>query len=105
MEAIFVGLCARFRLPPPTPQVRVGPYRADFTWLGPRLVVELDSRRWHGNDVNRVTDVQKERHIRRAGFEVLRFTWAEVVHAPFLVAKEIRAALRRLERLGVPSHP
>jgi very-short-patch-repair endonuclease len=99
MEAIFLGLCARFRLPTPLPQVHFGPFRADFTWHSHRLVVEVDSRRWHGNDVNRVTDVQKERHIRRTGYEVLRFTWAELVHTPAAVAAEIRAELRRREHL------
>lgn len=100
MEAIFVGLCARYRLPPPVAQVRFGPYRADFTWPSHRLVVELDSRRWHGNAVNRVTDVQKERHLRRTGHEVVRFTWAEVVHTPAAVAAEIRMELRAREHLA-----
>jgi very-short-patch-repair endonuclease len=95
MEALFIALCATRHLPAPTPQQWFGSYRADFTWHEHRLVVELDSRRWHDNDVNFLTDRRKERAIRAAGYEVLRFTWAEVVHEPARVAAEIRAAMRR----------
>ena len=96
MEALFLSLCAKHRLPPPQPQAWFGTYRADFTWHECRLVVELDSRRWHDNDVNFLTDRRKERAIRAAGYELLRFTWAEIVHEPARVAAEIRAAMARL---------
>lgn len=94
-EGRFVALCRRYRLPPPTAQYRFGELRADFAWPRLRLAVECDSRRWHDNDVNFLTDRRKERVIRAAGFELLRFTWAEVVHEPERVAAEIRAALAR----------
>lgn len=95
LEVRFVELCTRFRLPTPTPQFRFGSLRADFVFEQARVAVELDSRRWHGNDVNFLTDRRKERAIRAAGYELLRFTWAEVVHEPARVAAEIRAALAR----------
>lgn len=95
LEALFLALCTKFRLPAPQPQEWFGSHRADFTWHEHRLVVELDSRRWHDNDVNFLTDRRKERAIRAAGYEVLRFTWAEIVHEPAGVAAEIRAAMRR----------
>jgi very-short-patch-repair endonuclease len=98
MEAIFQALCAKYRLPTPLPQETFGPYRADFTWHEHRLVVECDSRGWHFNDVNYLADRQKERLIRAAGYEVLRFTYAEIVHRSALVAREIRAAVRRREQ-------
>jgi very-short-patch-repair endonuclease len=95
MEVLFLALCATHRLPEPLPQEPFGPYRADFTWHEYRLVVESDSRGWHDNDVNFLSDRRKDRAIRAAGYEVLRFTYAEIVHQPATVAREIRAALRR----------
>lgn len=98
-EVLFVTLCKRYRLPAPTPQLRFGDLRADFAWPRHRLAVECDSRRWHDNDVNFLTDRRKERVIRAAGFDLLRFTWAEVVHEPGRVAAELRATLARREHL------
>jgi very-short-patch-repair endonuclease len=101
MEVAFQALCARYRLPAPLPQEPFGPYRADFTWHEYRLVVECDSRGWHFNDVNYLSDRQKERLIHAAGYEVLRFTYAEIVHQPAVVADEIRAAMeRRGQKVG-----
>jgi very-short-patch-repair endonuclease len=95
MEVLFLAVCTHHRLPPPVAQEPFGPYRADFTWHEHRLVVECDSRGWHDNDVNFLSDRRKDRAIRAAGYEVLRFTYAEIVHQPAIVAREIRAALRR----------
>lgn len=99
-EALFVALCVKYRLPLPCPQVRFGRRRADFTWPHLRLVVECDSRAWHDNVVNHREDRAKERALKADGYELLRFTWAEVVHTPFEVAQEIRAALRRRGHLA-----
>lgn len=102
-EARFLAVCTRFRLPAPTPQLRFGSFRVDFAWERHRLAVECDSRRWHDNDVNHLTDRRKERLIRARGFELLRFTWAEVVHEPAVVAAEIRQALvARQAQLAIP---
>jgi very-short-patch-repair endonuclease len=98
-EVIFLEMCKRFRLPPPVPQFRFGEVRADFAWPLHRVAVECQSRRWHANDVNYVTDRRKARVIRAAGFELLPFTWAEVRYEPAAVAAEIRATLDRQAQL------
>lgn len=103
LEAIFVALCVKYRLPLPDAQTRFGRRRADFTWPRFGLVVECDGAAWHANAVNHRDDRAKERALRAAGYEVLRFTWAEAVHAPFAVAQEIRAAMRRRAHLSAPS--
>ncbi len=87
----------------PTPQVRFGAFRADFVFEEGRLAIECQSRRWHGNDVNHKTDREKARVIKAAGYELLPFTWAEIVYEPAMVAAEIRAALSRLAHLGASS--
>lgn len=100
LEVRFVELCVRHRLPMPTPQVRFGPFRADFVFESAKLAIECQSRRWHDNDFNYRTDREKARVIKAAGYELLPFTWAEIVHEPAKVAAEIRAALRRRAHLG-----
>ena len=102
-EAIFFEMCRRNRLPVPEPQVKFGNFRADFVFEEAQLAIECQSRKWHANDVNFVTDKQKERVIKAAGYELLPFTWAEVVYEPAVVAAEIRAALARRAHLGASS--
>ena len=98
-EAIFLAICMRYRLPLPEPQIRFGRRRADFTWPRYRIVVECQSRKWHDNEVKYQDDRAKQRALQAAGYIVLPFTWAEVVHTPAAVAAEIRAAMQRQERL------
>src|SRR5262249_39120353 len=42
LEAEFLDLCLRFRLPPPEVNVRIGQYLVDFLWRGTKVVVETD---------------------------------------------------------------
>lgn len=81
-EVIFLAMCVKYALPLPAPQVGFGRRRADFTWPEYHLIVECDSRQWHDNDVNFLEDRRKDRALKEAGYEVLRFTWAEVGHSP-----------------------
>ena len=98
-EARFFEMCRRFRLPRPRPQVWFGPFRADFVFEEARVAIECQSRRWHDNDVNFVSDRQKERAVKAAGHELLPFTWAEVVYETKALAAEIRATLDRRAHL------
>jgi very-short-patch-repair endonuclease len=98
LEERFLALCRRHRLPQPAEQVRSGQYRADFVWHDARLVVETDGRATHDNAVAFLDDRVRDRALRASGYDVLRFTWAEVVHRPAAVAREIRAAIERRRR-------
>jgi very-short-patch-repair endonuclease len=95
LEARFFELCARHRLPTPERQVAIGSYRVDFLWRDLKLVVETDGRETHDSDVAFLEDRVKDRALTRLGYEVLRFTWAEVTLRPGVVAAEVRAAIRR----------
>jgi very-short-patch-repair endonuclease len=95
LEARFLELCARHRLPKPETQWPIGRHRADFAWPGLRLVVETDGQGSHGGRVAFRDDRVKDRALKAEGWEVLRYTWGEVVHTPGEVAREIRAAIRR----------
>lgn len=98
-EALFLELCVAYGLPTPEPQVAIGARRADFVFHEARLVVECDSRRWHDNDFAFLDDRRRSRELQRRGYEVMPFTWAEVLHEPARVAAEIREALIRRTRL------
>lgn len=64
--------------------------RTDFCFEDARLVVETDGRLYHPDaDKDRVTS----NALCTAGWRVLRFTWAEVLHQPAWVLAQIRAAL------------
>lgn len=64
--------------------------RADFCFVEARLVVEVDGARWHQDPVR---DRERDNALACAGWRVLRFTWADVVHEPAKVLAQIRAAL------------
>jgi very-short-patch-repair endonuclease len=64
--------------------------RADFVFEGERLVVEVDGQKWH-QDVER--DRRRDNQLAALGWRVLRYRWAEVVHSPDVVLREIRQAV------------
>ena len=64
--------------------------RADFCFSGQRLVVETDGARWHPEPTR---DRGLDNRLAAAGWRVLRFTWAQVVHDPGPVLALITAAI------------
>ena len=95
LEARFMELCARRRLPLPEPQVRHGRVRPDFVWRELMLIVEVDGYEAHRGRVAFQEDRARDRALQADGYVVLRFTWAEVVRRPAQVAAELRRALAR----------
>lgn len=64
--------------------------RADSCFAGAHLVVEADGARWHPEPVR---DQGIDNRLAAAGWRVLRFSWAQVVHDPAAVLSLVRAAL------------
>lgn len=97
LEALFLDMCATHDIPRPQCQYEVAPYFADFTWHDVGLIVETDGRRAHEGWMARQHDIVKDRHLKaRTGYEVVHFTYAEVVRGPAPVAAEIRETRSRL---------
>lgn len=80
----------------------LGEIRADFGWEAEQLVGEFDGRVKYGrllkpgeetSDVV-VRERQRELAIERAGWSVVRFTWADI-HNPTLVVSRLQEALSR----------
>jgi very-short-patch-repair endonuclease len=81
-------------LPAPVLQHRVGPYRLDLAYPGLMLAIEYDGRE-HLTAERARRDLRREADLVRAGWLVLRFTAAEVVHRPRWMASEVRGELVR----------
>jgi hypothetical protein len=87
----------------PRPVAQVEIRRPDGTsvgrvdWLiGARVIVECDSKRWHGSWRRREADLRRDRELVALGYIVLRFTWDDVANHPDLVARDVLAALYAL---------
>ena len=98
LEAAFLELCVSSGLEIPEPQRRLLSYRVDFLWRGPRLVVEVDGYEAHRGRIAFQRDRAKDRRLKAAGYDVLRFTWAEVVGKQVMVRRELQAAHARRAR-------
>jgi Protein of unknown function (DUF559) len=84
---------------------RSGPGR--LLWRAERLIVETDSRRFHGHRSAFENDHLRDQHLTLAGFTVVRFTWRQVTREPGRVAHTVSGLLEKgrhppLARLARP---
>ena len=98
LEARFLDLVRRYRLPEPQRQAVLGDDRevagrVDFWFPDANLVVELDGRRYHSSLLDREEDARRDLVHLRAGRHVLRLTWHQVT------AEEKRVADALAQRL------
>lgn len=87
-------------LPPPDLQAWVGDEiepigRADFLWRAYRTVGEADGALKYANPSRAMAQLERDKRLREAGFEVVHFTWTEITRTPDEVAASILAAFRR----------
>jgi very-short-patch-repair endonuclease len=94
-EKALLRLIRDARLPPPETNVKFGRFEADFVWRDQRVIVELDSPTFHSGPGVFQRDREKDLVFRDAGFDVLRFTRAHVVHEPAMVLVRLVRALER----------
>ena len=88
--------CFHAVLQPPFPNVQVEgrSIRPDMLFWIPskedvRIVVECDGFEYHVNKDTFVTDRKRDRVLRKAGFDVLRFAGSEIYHHPAESASEL----------------
>jgi hypothetical protein len=77
-------------LPTPLLNVTVAGLQVDMFWPDWRLVVELDSRRFHDNPWAVERDRRRDTVLRKARCEILRVTHRRLVRAPDGVVADIR---------------
>jgi very-short-patch-repair endonuclease len=95
LERRFLRLCRRRGLPVPEVDVPVGEYVVDFLWREEGLIVETDSYRFHGGRAAFEYDYHRQARLNAAGFDVMRFTWRQVVYEPEEVVAAVRSRLGR----------
>jgi hypothetical protein len=69
--------------------------RADFLWRRYGTIGEADGAMKYASPNKAVAQLRRDRELRAAGFEVVHFTWDEIVRTPGQVAADLWAALRR----------
>ena len=94
LEARFLTLCRRHRLPQPGVNERVATYVVDFLWSEYRLIVELDGYRAHAGRAVFEADRARDVELKALGYDVLRFTWQQVTVRSADVARTVRRLLR-----------
>jgi hypothetical protein len=98
LETRLHALISRAGLPLPTAQFRP-PWlksvngRVDLAYVDERLIVEGDSRRFHGTPESFQADRHRDNLAQLAGWRILRFTWEDITRRPSYVVDSIRRAL------------
>jgi hypothetical protein len=77
---------------------RIG--RADFLWPEHRTIGEADGRAKYSDPDQPMRQLERDARLRAAGFEVVHFTWAQIMYEPEQVIASILAAFDRARRLG-----
>ncbi len=87
-------------------QMPIGPYFADFLCREWMIVVELDG---HSHDLRPEHDAARDRFMAHAGYQVLRFTNADVhgnvEGVATMIALAVEVARARHVRLSPNAHP
>jgi very-short-patch-repair endonuclease len=100
MEAAFLRLCRRHRLPRPVVNIRIAGFDVDFLWLERRLAVEVDGWDSHRTRSAFEADRARDTKLKLLGYEVVRFTWRQLTSDPATVAVALRELLQRPRPAG-----
>ncbi len=94
------------RFVPQVPLVDVGLYAVvDLADVDARIVLEAEGFEFHGTREGLYRDCRRYTELTVFGYEVLRFTWEDVMFHPDWVLWAIRAALARRLGEGIPTPP
>jgi very-short-patch-repair endonuclease len=93
LEAAFLALFARNRIPTPEVNPRIGHYEVDFLWRAERLIVEADTFTYHRGSVSFEDDHVRDLYLRQRGYAIRRFTDKQLEAEPERVVADIRGAL------------
>ena len=86
-------------LPPPELQVWAGDAeivgRVDFLWRRFRTIAEVDGLLKYADPARAIQQLERDKRLRDAGYEVVHFSWQEITQQPAYVATTVRTAFRR----------
>jgi very-short-patch-repair endonuclease len=69
--------------------------RVDLAFPASKLAIELDSRRYHDNELSFVSDRRRANQIVNLGWTLLSFTWDDYRDTPHVLVQHVRDALSR----------
>lgn len=99
LEERFLRLVRRAGFPLPRVNFWVtvpgGSFKCDFVWWDLRLIVETDGRGPHTRDLQFEEDRRRDSILKLGGWEVVRFTWRQVVDKPDWVVSMVRQFYER----------
>ena len=95
LEDAFKALLREAGLPAPRFNQWVDGVFVDAAWLEQRVVVELDSRTYHGTDARFDTDRSKSNDLQLRGWLTLRFTYGHLTKRRLWVVASLSQALSR----------
>lgn len=93
LERDLLALVRKAGIAPPRTNVSLNGYEVDALWADQRLVVELDSFRFHRSRRAFERDRLKSAELQTAGYRVLQVTWRHLHDSPEVVIAQIAAAL------------
>jgi very-short-patch-repair endonuclease len=93
LERRFLRVLREAGLPLPHTNRPVAARRVDCIWEDRRLIVELDSYRFHSSRHAWEQDRRREREARARGYEFRRYTYGDVFELPELMLRELRELL------------
>ena len=93
LERRFLELLREHGLPLPQTNRPAGAHHVDCRWPERRLIVELDSYRFHHSRHAWEQDRRRERDARARGDDLRRYTWADVFEEPGQMLAELRRLL------------
>lgn len=105
MELLALDLIATHDLPPPQVNVLVAGFEVDLHWPGPRVAVELDSRRYHLTTDAFEKDRRRDTELTIRGYRTIRLTWEQLMGEPAWVASRLGALVRTAPGVAVGSKP
>ena len=100
LESIGRVVFYEYGLPAPELQVWVGGDlgvvgRADYLWPRYRTIAEADGAVKYAKPGRAIAQLDRDARLRDAGFEVVHFTWQEIMMTPWQVPARIRAGFAR----------
>jgi very-short-patch-repair endonuclease len=93
LERRFLRVLRDAGLPLPRTNRPAGGRRVDCIWEEHRLIVELDSYRFHHTRHAWEQDRRREREARARGYEFRRYTYGDVFEQPILMLRELHELL------------
>lgn len=98
LEALARAVIVGAGLPEPEWQVDISDAqgwigRVDGLYRAERIVIELDSRRWHGQPTDQLEDARRDHRLTSAGYIVERRRWSDLTLRPDAVIATLRALL------------